>query len=58
MRTKRGKAAKKVVETTCIKKVNTEHFTWVSEPEVNYLTHVTPDNGDAESISRELVDVI
>ena len=35
-----------------------EHFTFVSEPEGIYLTHVTPDNGDSESISRELVDVI
>ena len=35
-----------------------EHFTCVSEPEGNYLTHVTQDNGDYESISWELVDVI
>ena len=54
----RGRGAKKMVATTSTQKVVTEHFTCVSEPGGEYLTHVTPTTGHGRAIAQELVAVI
>ena len=58
IRGKRGRAAKKTVGSSPIKKIQTEHFTCVSEPGGSYLTHVTPEGGTGRAIAREMVDLV
>ena len=58
MRGKRGRGSKKTVATTSIKSVMQEHFTCVSEPGGEYLTHVTPCDATGRAIAKELVAVV
>ena len=58
MRGKRGRGSKKTVATTSIKTVMQEHFTCVSEPVGEYLTHVTPCDATGRAIAKELVAVV
>ena len=58
MRGRRGRNSKKIVETTSTKTIMQEHFTCVSEPTGEYLTHVTPNDATGRAIAKELVAVV
>ena len=54
----KGRGSRRIVETTSVQKVQTEHFSCVSQPGGKYLTHVTPDSGTGNSIAKEVVAVV
>ena len=58
MRGKRGRNSYKTVATTSIKSYQQEHFTCVSEPGGEYLSHVTPVEATGRSIAKELVALV
>ena len=51
----RVRGSKRIVETTNVKKLQTKHFTCVSQPGGKYLTHVNPDGSMGQNISKKLV---
>ena len=46
------------MSTTSTKFIMQEHFTCVSEPGSDYLTHVTPIDATGRAIAKELVAVV
>ena len=46
------------MEMTSVQKIESEHFTCVSQPGGKYLDHLTPDNGTGCSIAREVVALV
>ena len=55
----RGRGGKKkTISTTSTKIYSEEHYSCVSQPSGDYLSHVSPPSGSGKAIAQELVDLV